>query len=84
MVRIRWVAWAAAAVVVLAGCQSMVYEAWEMIGVEKRDLLVDRVEDARDARADAGEQFQTTLERFRSVVEFMRIPVNVNTHSGRT
>jgi len=55
---------------VLAGCQSMVYKAWETVGVEKRDLLVDRVEDARDAQADAGEQFQTTLEQFRSVVEF--------------
>jgi hypothetical protein len=72
MVRVRWasVVAATAAVVVLAGCQSMVYKAWETVGVEKRDLLVDRVEDARDAQADAGEQFQTTLERFRSVVEF--------------
>jgi len=41
MVRIRWVRWlaAAAAVMVLAGCQSMVYKAWETVGVEKRDLL---------------------------------------------
>lgn len=72
MVRVRWasVVAATAAVAVLAGCQSMVYKAWETVGVEKRDLLVDRVEDARDAQADAGEQFQTTLERFRSVVEF--------------
>lgn len=58
------------AVALLAGCQSMVYKAWETVGVEKRDLLVDRVEDARDAQADASAQFQTTLMRFRSVVGF--------------
>ncbi|GAB4178714.1 MAG: DUF2959 domain-containing protein [Wenzhouxiangellaceae bacterium] len=58
------------AALMLGGCQSMVYKAWETVGVEKRELLVDRVEDARDAQAKAGEQFQTTLERFRSVVNF--------------
>ena len=30
---------AATGLVLLAGCQSMVYKAWETVGVEKRDLL---------------------------------------------
>lgn len=33
----------------LTACQSAYYTAWEKLGVEKRDILVDRVEDARDS-----------------------------------
>jgi hypothetical protein len=42
----------------------------ESFGVHKRDILVDRVEDARDSQEEAGEQFRTALERFSEVVEF--------------
>ncbi len=45
------------------------YRAYESFGVEKRDILVDRVEDARDAQSDAKEQFTSALDQFRSVVE---------------
>jgi DNA repair exonuclease SbcCD ATPase subunit len=41
----------------------------EQIGVEKRDILVDRVGEARDAQSDARETFRSSLERFQSVVE---------------
>lgn len=34
----------------LAGCASTYYKAMDSIGFEKRDILVDRVEDARDAQ----------------------------------
>jgi hypothetical protein len=34
-------------VVLLSGCQSAYYAAWEKVGVEKRDILIDRVEDAK-------------------------------------
>jgi len=62
----------AAAVVflVVAGCSTVYYEALERIGIEKRDILVDRVEDARDAQNDAKEQFQSALDQYRSVVSF--------------
>ncbi len=40
----------------------------EGFGVEKRDILVDRVEEARDAQDEASEQFADALEQFRSVV----------------
>ncbi|MFT5139527.1 MAG: hypothetical protein ACI9H8_001314 [Lysobacterales bacterium] len=52
----------------LAGCASTYYKAMDSIGFEKRDILVDRVEDARDAQDDAAEQFASALEQFRSVV----------------
>ncbi len=54
----------------LAGCSSAYYETMETLGFEKRDLLVDRVEDARDAQDDASEQFTSALEQFRATVNF--------------
>lgn len=51
------------------GCQSVKYRALEAMGVEKRDIMADRVEGARDAQDDAREQFTTALERFRATVE---------------
>lgn len=52
----------------VAGCTSTYYGAMEKFGIEKRDILVDRVEDARDSQTEAREQFDTALERYRSVV----------------
>jgi hypothetical protein len=57
-------------VVVLAGCKSTYYSAMEKLGYHKRDLLVDRVEDARDAQEQAKEQFQSALEQFTALVGF--------------
>ncbi|WP_102797551.1 DUF2959 domain-containing protein [Bowmanella denitrificans] len=54
----------------LSGCQSAYYSAMEKVGVEKRDILVDRVEDARDAQEDAQQQFSSALERFSTLLEF--------------
>ena len=53
-----------------AGCQSAYYKTMEAFGYHKRDLLVDRVEDTRDAQQDAKEQFQSALEKFSEVVNF--------------
>ena len=52
----------------LASCATAYYRALETVGVEKRDILVDRVEDARDSQSDAKEQFTSALDRYRSVV----------------
>lgn len=49
------------------GCSSMYYSAMESFGVEKRHIMVDRVEEARDAQEEAKEQFKTTLERFKEL-----------------
>jgi len=54
----------------LGGCSSAYYKTMESIGIEKRDILVDRVEDARDAQDSASEQFASALEQFRATVNF--------------
>ena len=53
----------------LPGCSSVKYRALESIGIEKRDVLSDRVEDAADAQDDAAEQFASALEQFRATIE---------------
>jgi len=56
--------------VLLGACSSAYYKTMEGLGIEKRDILVDRVEEARDAQGDASEQFASALEQFRSTVNF--------------
>ena len=51
-------------------CATTYYKTMETFGVHKRDILVDRVEDARDSQEKAGEQFQSALESFREVIDF--------------
>ena len=41
------------ALVLLGGCSTVYYKTMEKFGYEKRDILVDRVEDARDSQNDA-------------------------------
>ena len=53
---------------VLGACSNTYYNAMEKIGVHKRDILVDRVEKARDSQTNAQEQFKTALDQFASVV----------------
>lgn len=50
------------------GCSKTYYSAMEKVGVHKRDILVDRVEEARDSQAEAQQQFKSALEEFGSVV----------------
>src|SRR3546814_17111083 len=57
------------ALLVLGGCQSAYYSAMEKAGIHKRDTLLDRVEESRDAQQQAKQQFKDALERYRSVVE---------------
>lgn len=54
----------------LVACSSAYYKTMEGLGIEKRDLLVDRVEDARDAQDSASEQFASALDQFRATVNF--------------
>jgi ElaB/YqjD/DUF883 family membrane-anchored ribosome-binding protein len=54
----------------LTACSSTYYSAMESVGIEKRDILIDRVEDARDAQDDASEQFASALDQFRATVNF--------------
>jgi len=58
------------ALVLLCGCRSTYYGTMEKFGYHKRDLLIDRVQDARDTQQEAKEQFQSALEEFTAVVNF--------------
>jgi Protein of unknown function (DUF2959) len=65
-------AWAvlACASLSLASCSAAYYGAMEKMGYEKRHILVDRVEDGREAQEQAQKQFQTALEAFKAVSGF--------------
>lgn len=54
---------AAAALLVLTGCQTAYYSTMEKLGIEKRDILVDRVDDAKDSQGEAQQEFRSALER---------------------
>ena len=54
----------------LSGCSTMYYETMEKVGVHKRDIMIDRVKEARDTQDDAKKQFLTAMEQFKSVVNF--------------
>jgi chromosome segregation ATPase len=56
------------ALLALGACRSAYYSTLEKFGVHKRDILVDRVEDAREDQDAAKETFQTALQRFSEVV----------------
>ena len=56
----------------LAACQTAYYSAMEKVGVHKRDILVDRVEEARDAQVEAKETFKSALDRFQTVLNVER------------
>lgn len=51
-------------------CSTAYYNTLEQFGVHKREILVDRVGEARDSQVEAKEQFVSALEKFRSVVNF--------------
>jgi len=57
-----------AALLLFGGCAQVYYDTMESVGVHKRDILVDRVEEARDSQSDAQEQFQSALQQFASVI----------------
>ena len=54
----------------LLGCETTYYKTMEKFGYHKRDLMVERVEEARDAQEEAKEQFESALEKFSSVLKF--------------
>ena len=58
----------AAVALSFSGCSSTYYSAMEKVGIHKRDIMVSRVEKARDSQEEAQEQFKSALEQFDSVV----------------
>jgi hypothetical protein len=49
------------------GCQTTYYKTMEMFGKEKRDLLKNRVQEARDEQQKTAEQFKDALTRLREL-----------------
>ena len=60
----------ATVLILLAGCESVYYDTMEQFGIHKREILIDRIEDAQDAQEDGQEQFKDALEQFQAVVNF--------------
>ena len=54
----------------LGACSGVYYGAMEKMGVHKRDIMVDRVKEARDTQQEAKQQFKTAMEQFKSVIKF--------------
>lgn len=54
----------------LAGCESTYYDAMEKFGIHKREILIDRIEDAQTAQEEGQEQFRDALEQFQAMVNF--------------
>ena len=56
------------AILSLSACESLYFSAMEKVGVHKRDILKDRIEDAQQAQEDSKEQFLSALEKFKQVL----------------
>ncbi|UUM30535.1 DUF2959 domain-containing protein [Vibrio japonicus] len=54
----------------LTGCQSAYYSAMEQVGYHKRDIMVDRVEEAKESQQDAQQEFTSALEAISSLTNF--------------
>jgi len=54
----------------LTACSSMYYSALEGVGIPKRELMIHRVEKARDTQEDTKEQFKSALTQFTEVTNF--------------
>lgn len=54
----------------ITACSSLYYGGLEKIGIPKREVMVHRVEKARDTQEETKEQFKTALERFTAVTNF--------------
>jgi len=52
------------------GCDTVYYGTMEAFGRHKREILVERVSDARDSQSEAKEQFTSALEEFSTVLNF--------------
>ncbi|RCU50998.1 DUF2959 domain-containing protein [Corallincola luteus] len=54
----------------VCGCESTYYATMEQVGVHKRDILKDRVEEAKEAQGEAQQEFKDALEQFSVLVNF--------------
>jgi hypothetical protein len=55
--------------VVLSGCSSAYYGAMEKMGIAKREILADRVQETQKAQTEAKQQFADALQRFLAITK---------------
>ncbi len=55
--------------VFLSGCATAPYGIQEKFGIEKRDILVNRIKSVAKSQAEAKEEFKDALEAFRAVID---------------
>ncbi len=58
------------AILLLSACSSAYYSAMEKVGIHKRDIMVDRVVDAKESQQEAQEQFKSALEEMTALINF--------------
>ena len=56
--------------ILLTGCSSAYYSAMEKVGIHKRDIMIDRVEEAKESQEDAQQQFKSALEQLSELINF--------------
>lgn len=64
----KWTLWIV--ILALTGCSAAYYGAMEKVGYHKREILVDRIDDALSSQEEAKEQFASALEQFSAAVNF--------------
>lgn len=57
-------------ILLLGACSTMYLEGLEKVGIPKRDVMVYRVEKARDTQQETKEQFKSALEQFTAATRF--------------
>ncbi len=56
--------------IALTSCSSAYYSAMEKVGIHKRDIMVDRVADAKESQEEAQQQFKSALEGMTALTNF--------------
>lgn len=56
--------------ILLSGCSTAYYSAMEKIGREKRDILLDNVEDVQDSQTKAQAEFKDALTKIKELYSF--------------
>jgi len=57
-------------ILILSACSTAYYSAMEKVGIHKRDIMVDRVVDAKESQQEAQKQFKSALEEMTVLINF--------------
>lgn len=65
----------------LFGCQSAYYATMEHVGIHKRDIMVERVEETVTAQHNASQEFTSALEALTSMTQFTGNDLQIMYHT---